>query len=76
MKQMLTTDIDYLGVLDYLANNQEVPYSNPEEPGCDPAEKGRLLKVKEKGQAVVAEMKKIAAHCDKLYGLDKCLPIY
>lgn len=75
IKQMATIDIDYRGVLDYLGNNQEVPYSNPEASGIDKAEKDRLLKVKEKGQAAVAEMKKMAARCGQLFGLDKCLPI-
>jgi len=75
IKQMATIDIDYRGVLDYLGNNQVVPYSNPEASGIDKAEKDRLLKVKEKGQAAVAEMKKMAARCGQLFGLDKCLPI-
>lgn len=72
---MQTVDIDYLGVLDYLENNQEIPYSNPEAPGVDPDEKTRLLGVKQKGQTAVAEMKKMASRCADLYGLDKCLPI-
>ncbi|WP_345940865.1 AAA family ATPase [Granulicatella sp. zg-84] len=75
IKKMVAIDIDYKGVLDYLGNNQEVPYSNPEAVGVDPVEKDRLLKVKEKGQAAVAEMKKMAASCEQLFGLDKCLPI-
>ena len=75
IKKMATIDIDYKGVLDYLGSNQEVPYSNPEAAGLDSAEKDRLLKVKEKGQAAVAEMKKMAARCGHLFGLDKCLPI-
>ena len=75
MKKMQTIDVDYIGVLDYLKNNQEVPYSNPEAPGIDPDEKDRLLEVKQKGQAAVAEMKKMASRCDTLCGLDKCLPI-
>lgn len=75
MNRMQTIDIDYIGVLNYLENNQEIPYSNPDAPGIDPKEKNRLLIVKQKGQAAVAEMKKIASRCKKLYGLDKCLPI-
>lgn len=75
IKKMQKTDIDYKGVLDYLANNQEVPYSNPEAPGLAQDDKTKLLKVKEKGQAAVAEMKKMAARCEELFGLDKCLPI-
>lgn len=75
MKKMQKIDIDYKGVLDYLANNQEIPYSNPESPYLAQEEKKRLLNVKAKGQAVVLEMNKIAARCSELYGLDKCLPI-
>lgn len=75
IKKMQKIDIDYTGVLDYLANNQEVPYSNPEAPSLAQDVKAKLLKVKEKGQAAAAEMKKIAARCEELYGLDKCLPI-
>ena len=75
INKMQTVDINYIGVLDYLANNQEIPYSNPEAPGLAQDEKERLLKVKEKGQAAVAEIKKVAARCSELYGLDKCLPV-
>ena len=39
------TDIDYIGILDYLRDNIEVPYSNPEETGIDPEEKARLYEV-------------------------------
>ncbi|WP_051197429.1 McrB family protein [Butyrivibrio sp. MB2005] len=67
--------IDYIGVLNYLENNMEVPYSNPEDPGISANEKDRLLKVKEKGQWVVAEMKKMADACRQKYNLDKCLPL-
>lgn len=58
INKMQTVDINYIGVLDYLANNQEIPYSNPEVPGLAQDEKERLLKVKEKGQAAVAEIKR------------------
>ena len=49
IKKMQKIDIDYTGVLDYLANNQEVPYSNPEAPSLAQDVKAKLLKVKEKG---------------------------
>ena len=68
-------NINYKDILDYLANNQEIPYSNPDAPGLTQDERNRLLKVKEKGQAAVSEMKKIAARCGKLYGLDRCSAI-
>lgn len=66
------TDIDYIGVLDYLDNNRDIPYSNPEAPGVEETEKQRLLNLKSKGQAAVAEMKKMVAICNELFGLDKC----
>ena len=72
---MKKTEIDYKGILDYLEKNQEIPYSNPDAPGITQDEKIRLLRVKQKGQAIVNEMKKIASRCHNLYHLDKCLPI-
>ena len=47
IKKMQKIDIDYTGVLDYLANNQEVPYSNPEAPSLAQDVKAKLLKVKD-----------------------------
>lgn len=69
------TDVDYIGVLDYLENNKDIPYSNPEVPGISAAEKERLLKIKRKGQSVIAEMKKMVAICKEEFGLDKCEPM-
>lgn len=69
------TDIDYIGVLDYLDNNSDIPYSNPLAAGIEAAEKERLLDVKQKGQAAVAEMKKMVAICKERFGLDKCEPM-
>ncbi len=71
---MQPIDIDYIGVLDYLANNQEIPYSNPDAENLTVDEKNNLLAIKKKGQNAVAEMKKMAARCKTLYGLDRCLP--
>ncbi len=42
------TDIDYLGVLDYLDNNREIPYSNPEAAGLDISEKREIAWCKSK----------------------------
>lgn len=69
------TDIDYLGVLDYLINNRDTPYSNPEAVGLTQVEKEHLLAVKQKGQTAVAEMKKMVALCSDYFELDKCEPI-
>lgn len=69
------TNIDYLGVLDYLENNMELPYANPDAPGIDEKEKARLLGIKSKCQGAVAEMKKMAKLCKEKFNLDKCEPI-
>lgn len=69
---MSTVDIDYIGLLDYLGNNQEIPYTDPEKDGLDPLEKEKFINIKEKGQAAVAEMKKITEKCCDLFGLDFC----
>lgn len=68
----MNTSINYLGVMDYLENNQEIPYSNPEANGIEKDEKERLLRVKANGQKAVAEMKKMAKLCKERFGLDKC----
>jgi len=64
---MQPIDIDYIGVLDYLANNQEIPYSNPDAENLTVDEKNNLLTIKKKGQNAVAEMEKMAARCKTLY---------
>lgn len=69
------TDIDYIGVLDYLENNRDIPYSNPGATGISVAEKKRLLEVKQKGQSALAEIKKMVAICKEHFGLDKCEPM-
>lgn len=75
MKKMQKVDIDYIGVLNYLANNQQIPYSSPEAPELTQDDKNHFLNIKKKGQAATAEMKKMAAKCAELFGLDKCLSI-
>lgn len=69
------TDIDYIGVLDYLDNSRDIPYSNPESVGLTQEEKERLLEIKQKGQATLAEMKKMVTICKERFGLDKCEPM-
>lgn len=69
------TNIDYLGVLDYLNNYRELSYRNPEIKGIDATEKERLLDIKTHGRNAVAEMKKMSELCEKEYGLDKCEPM-
>lgn len=68
------TNINYLQVLEYLENNRGIPYSNPDAPDIAPDEKNRLIEVKKKGQEAIAELKKMAALCNKRFGLDRCEP--
>lgn len=76
MPQFVDIDenIDYIGVLDYLKNNQEVPYSNPEANGITEEKRNELLQIKTRGQNAVNEMKKMAKLCEKNFGLSKCIP--
>lgn len=69
------TNIDYLGLLDYLENNRGIPYSDPEVPGIAQSEKERLLEIKARGQNAVNEMKKMVQLCKDKFGLDKCEPM-
>lgn len=69
------TNIDYLGVLDYLDNNRELPYRNPEAEEIEATEKERLLSIKKSGQAAIAEMKKMSELCKEKLGLDRCEPM-
>lgn len=69
------TNIDYLGVLDYLNNYRELSYRNPEIKEIDATEKEWLLDIKTHGQNAVAEMKKMSELCEEKYGLDRCEPM-
>lgn len=64
--------INYLGILEYLKNNRELPYANPENPGLTEEQKKEYLAVKKNGQDIVAELKKIYELCKRKYGLTKC----
>lgn len=65
--------IDYIGVLDYLRDNTDVPYSKPAAPGLAAEEVSRLLEVKKKGQNAIAELKKMAEAFAVKFKLDKCM---
>lgn len=65
--------IDYIGVLDYLRDKIDVPYSNPDAPGLAAEEVSRLLEVKKKGQNAIAELKKMAKTFAVKFKLDKCM---
>ena len=66
--------IDYIGLLDYLEKNKEMPYANPEAAG-NAAEKARLLEMKRKGQAALASLKQIVDLCQTVTKLDYCEPM-
>ena len=66
--------IDYTGILDYLENNSEVPYHNPDGE-LNPEEIQHLTTIKENGLKTVEELKKIADFCKTKFGLDYCMPI-
>ncbi len=68
-------DIDYIGILDYIRDYSEVPYSDPEKDGISSEEKRRLLAIKEKGQYAVTEMTKVAVAIADKYKLNKARPL-
>lgn len=67
------SNVDYIGVLNYLRDNTDVPYSKPDAPGLAPEEVTRLLEVKQKGQNAIAELKKMAGAFAVQFKLDKCM---
>lgn len=66
------TSINYLGILDYLKNNSELPYKDPEKPGLTEEQRDMYRLIKKNGQDIVAELKKIHNLCSKNYALTKC----
>lgn len=68
------TVIDYIGLLNYLEKNRDIPYSNPESAKTI-EEKETLLGVKKKGQHALLIMKQIVELCQSVTGLDRCEPM-
>lgn len=66
------SEINYLGILEYLKNNRELPYADPEKPGLTEEQKKAYLAVKKNGQDIVTELKKIYELCSNKYGLTRC----
>ncbi len=66
-------NIDYIGVLDYIINNQEVSFSDPNAEGIDEEKKARLLSMQQKGHEAVGEIEKMALACADAWNLDKHL---
>lgn len=67
---MPVPDIDYIKILDYLVENREIPYSNPQKPGL--TEEQKYKNIEKKGQNIVAELKKIHTLCSENFNLKKC----
>lgn len=63
-------NIDYIGVLDYLRDNQGIPYHKLEGEK-DPVERARLEEVMNKGQRATNEMRKMVEACEEKYDLHK-----
>ena len=61
-------NIDYIGVLDYLRDNQGIPYHKLEGEK-DPVERARLEEVMNKGQRATNEMRKMVEACEEKYDL-------
>jgi 5-methylcytosine-specific restriction protein B len=72
LEEKHVSDIDYLGILEYLKNNRELPYADPKKPGLTEEQKNQYLIIKKKGQNIVAELMKIYELCSSKYGLTKC----
>lgn len=67
-------NIDYIRILDYLKNNQEIAYMDPSSED-DPARQLVYSQMKESGESIVGELDKFAVLCSQQYGLDYCAPI-
>lgn len=63
------TKIDYLGIMEYLEENANAKYVNPESKSITPEEKERYLELKARGQYVVDEYKKITSLAYDKFGL-------
>ena len=71
----MALDIDYIGVLHYLDENRDKPYSDPDKDGLDPQKREEYIALRKKGQFAVSEIKKMAKVCENEFGLNKCMPV-
>lgn len=71
LKGNMDKGINFISVLEYLENNREAPYTNPDAVS-DPVEKARMLAVKQKGQDATTEIEKVTALCQQRFGFNKC----
>lgn len=71
METQIINDIDYIWVLNYLNENQNIPYARPDKTGLTLEEKDHFLEMKKKGTKAIEELKKMMMACEKKYGLIK-----
>ena len=63
------TNINYIGVLEYLEKYYGLSYKNPYAKELTDEEKNKFLLIKKVSQEAINEIKKIAEQCGKLYSL-------
>ena len=63
------SNINYVGVLEYLKKYYGLSYKNPDTKGLTDEEKNNFLLIKKVSQETINEVKKIAEQCKKLYSL-------
>lgn len=66
----LVDEVDYIGVLDYLENNMEIPYVSPDNNDVSLEERKHLLEMEKKGEWVLKETRKIANKSKALFDID------
>lgn len=65
-----TVDIDYVGLLEYLKNNQEKPCIKPNPSNATSEEIIEYEQIEQKGLWAAGELRKIADKCNKLFSID------
>lgn len=63
------TNINYIGVLDYLFHNQEISFIDPESTKLDDETKKKYLLMQQQGQCIVDELNKIARKVGTTFGM-------
>ncbi len=66
-------DIDYIGVLNYIEQNHEMAFVEPEATDTDD-QKAQMLEMKRDGDRSVMEMKKLSDACKEKCGFDDVTP--
>lgn len=71
VEKLQAANINYIGILDYLYNNQEKAFVDPESPNISEEDKNKYQLMKQEGQEAVTELGKIARKCGEIFGLNK-----